>query len=140
MLALVHLRPFLLWILRKFIHFNMFRFFIFFRYPPMGSNATHFPPTLFYPDFMKGTVQRREQSEAFQVVLTNEKGERCSKKPKFFEPNRFFRTFAFCLKFPVNYCCSFSNRKHCSLLSVDSGIGSTLPSTRGFIYAFDKNF
>uniref|UniRef100_A0A915DXK3 Uncharacterized protein n=1 Tax=Ditylenchus dipsaci TaxID=166011 RepID=A0A915DXK3_9BILA len=55
-----------------------------FAYPPMGSNSRQFPPVLFYPDFTKCTIQRKEGLEAFPVVLTNEKGD---------------RTFAYCFKF-----------------------------------------
>uniref|UniRef100_A0A915DWT5 Uncharacterized protein n=1 Tax=Ditylenchus dipsaci TaxID=166011 RepID=A0A915DWT5_9BILA len=47
-----------------------------FAYPPMGSNSRQFPPVLFYPDFTKCTIQRKEGLEAFPVVLTNEKGDR----------------------------------------------------------------
>lgn len=47
-----------------------------FAYPPLGSNTAQFPPPLFYPDFMKNSVQRKEDLEAFSVVLTNEKGDR----------------------------------------------------------------
>ncbi|CAK5090549.1 unnamed protein product [Meloidogyne enterolobii] len=73
-----------------------------FAYPPMGSNASNFPPQLFYPDFMKGTVQRREERETYQVVLTNDKAE---------------RTFAFCFKFPTL-------PQHSSIISTDSGIST----------------
>ncbi|KAL7074184.1 hypothetical protein ACQ4LE_006886 [Meloidogyne hapla] len=73
-----------------------------FAYPPMGSNASNFPPQLFYPDFMKGTVQRREERETYQVVLTNDKAE---------------RTFAFCFKFPTL-------PQYSSIISTDSGIST----------------
>ena len=72
-----------------------------FAYPPMGSNACNYPPQLFYPDFLKSTVQCREDGEFYQVVLTNAKAE---------------RTFAFCFKF-------LTNPPHSSLGSIDSGIG-----------------
>ncbi|KAI1718802.1 DENN (AEX-3) domain-containing protein [Ditylenchus destructor] len=59
-----------------------------FAYPPMGSNRRKFPPPLFYPDFTKCTVQRKESLEAYSVILTNEKGD---------------RTFAYCFKFLSKY-------------------------------------
>lgn len=47
-----------------------------FAYPPVGNEARNFPPPLFYPDFTKSTVQRKEELESFPVILTNEKGDR----------------------------------------------------------------
>uniref|UniRef100_A0A914GT61 Large ribosomal subunit protein eL39 n=1 Tax=Globodera rostochiensis TaxID=31243 RepID=A0A914GT61_GLORO len=82
--------------------------------PPLDANFQQFPPTLFYPNFMKGTLQRREEREAFQVILTNENGE---------------RKFAFCFKFLRPH---FIPNKNGALLSVDSGIG-TLPPL-GYLY------
>ncbi|KAH7698429.1 p70, partial [Aphelenchoides avenae] len=55
-----------------------------FAYPPVGNEACKFPPPLFYPDFTKSTVQRKEDLESFPVILTNEKGD---------------RTYAYCFKF-----------------------------------------
>ncbi|KAI3420342.1 hypothetical protein GPALN_003650 [Globodera pallida] len=81
--------------------------------PSLDANFQQFPPTLFYPDFMKGTLQRREEREAFQVILTNENGE---------------RKFAFCFKFLRPH---FIPNKNGALLSVDSGIG-TLPPLAPF--------
>ncbi|KAL3123778.1 hypothetical protein niasHT_009991 [Heterodera trifolii] len=81
--------------------------------PSLSSNFLLFPPILFYPDFMKGTIQRREEREAFQVILTNEKGD---------------RKFAFCFKFPRP---QIHTGKRGSMLSADSGI-DTLRSIAPF--------
>lgn len=35
-----------------------------------------YPPPLFYPDFMKSTIQRKEDLDSFLVILTDEKGNR----------------------------------------------------------------
>jgi len=95
----------------------------------MGSNASNFPPQLFYPDFMKGTVQRREERETYQVVLTNDKAERFELFFIFLIKN-FLSTFAFCFKFPTL-------PQHSSIISTDSGI-STLDN-RIFTGLFFKN-
>lgn len=87
-----------------------------FAYPPMGSNATRYPPQFFYPDFMRATVQRKEEREAFQVILTNDKAE---------------RTFAFCFKFLLS---SDQLNRSSTLLSKDSGI-DTLYNSRNALYA-----
>lgn len=63
---------------------NLFIPSIEFSYPSIESKLSKFPPPLFYPDFMRETIQRRENDETFQVVLTDEKGN---------------RTFAYCFKF-----------------------------------------
>jgi len=96
----------------------------------MGSNASNFPPQLFYPDFMKGTVQRREERETYQVVLTNDKAERFEFFKNLLIKKLFFSTFAFCFKFPTL-------PQHSSIISTDSGI-STLDN-RIFTGLFFKN-
>lgn len=47
-----------------------------FAYPSISSNPQQYPPPLFYPDFMKSTLQRKEDLESFSVILTDEKGNR----------------------------------------------------------------
>jgi hypothetical protein len=93
-----------------------------FAYPPMGSNAVQFPPQFFYPDFMKGTLQRREDRETFQVILTNQRAERWLPF-LIFLLKIILRTFAFCFKF-------LTQPQHSSLCSMDSGIDTLIDGTK----------
>lgn len=63
-----------------------------FAYPPIGKNSIKFQPAIFYPDFMRFSTMRKEDLEAYPVILTDEKGT---------------RTFAYCYKFASKRKSSF---------------------------------
>ena len=46
-----------------------------FAYPPL-ENPQRYMPDIFYPDFTRETIQRKEDLESYPVILTDEKGDR----------------------------------------------------------------
>ncbi|KAI6191211.1 UDENN domain-containing protein [Aphelenchoides bicaudatus] len=55
-----------------------------FAYPPLDEKAHQYQPAIFYPDFMRSTLQCKESLDSYPVILTDDKGD---------------RTFAYCYKF-----------------------------------------
>lgn len=51
-----------------------------FAYPPLEDNAPKYQPAIFYPDFMRSTLQCKESLESYPVILTDDKGVRLERK------------------------------------------------------------
>jgi hypothetical protein len=47
-----------------------------FAYPALEDNAQKYQPAIFYPDFMRSTLQCKENLESYPVILTDDKGHR----------------------------------------------------------------
>jgi hypothetical protein len=47
-----------------------------FSYPLLDVNVNKYQPAIFYPDFMRSTLQCKENLESYPVILTDDKGNR----------------------------------------------------------------